>query len=64
MTSDNESNKDWDVFVGNHFLGRVTASNEAEALETGLRLYGSHLDGILKVRPRAQTAEDGSSRPI
>jgi hypothetical protein len=55
---------EWDIFAGNHFLGRIVAENETEALETGLRLHGSFMDGILNVRPRVQEVKDGWSRPI
>ena len=64
MSSNAKANKEWDVFAENHFLGRVKASGEDEALATGIRLFGSHLEGILKVQPRVQTAKDGWSRPI
>ncbi|MBC8353439.1 MAG: hypothetical protein H8E66_15680 [Planctomycetes bacterium] len=64
MADDTENNTEWDVFAENHFLGRVTAANEKEAVETGIRLFGSHLEGILRVQPRVQTAKDGWSRPI
>lgn len=64
MASDTESNQEWDVFAQNHFLGHVTAPNKEEAIEIGLRLYGSYLEGILKVQRRLQTPNDGWSRPI
>ncbi|MEO8496393.1 MAG: hypothetical protein ABI614_15100 [Planctomycetota bacterium] len=64
MTNDTESKKEWDVFSGNHFLGRVSAPNKEEAVALGLRLFGSHLEGILRVARRVQTAKDGWSRPI
>jgi hypothetical protein len=64
MTRNDESNNEWDVFAENHFLGRVVANSEDEAVETGIRLFGSHLEGILKAQPRVQSAKDGWSRPI
>lgn len=64
MTSDDNNNKEWDVFAENHFLGHVTAPNEEEAIAAGLRLFGSHLEGIVKVQRRVQTPGDGWSRPI
>ncbi len=64
MVDDIENNNEWDVFAENHFLGRVTASNEKDAAETGIRLFGSHLEGILRVQPRVQSTKDGWSRPI
>ncbi|HRX82563.1 MAG TPA: hypothetical protein P5307_26030 [Pirellulaceae bacterium] len=64
MTRNDEPNNEWDVFAENHFLGRVVASSEEEAVATGIRLFGSHLEGILRVQPRVQSAKDGWSRPI
>jgi len=64
MNSDTDSNREWDVFAENHFLGRVTAPNKENAIETGIRLYGSHLEGILRVQRRVQSPKDGWSRPI
>jgi hypothetical protein len=64
MASDTESNREWDVFAENHFLGHVTAPNEEEAIAVGLRLFGSHLEGLLRVQRRVQTPKDGWSRPI
>jgi hypothetical protein len=59
MTSYEKSNEWWDVFIGNHFVCRVAASSKTEALETGLRLHGAYLDGILNVRPRGQQRKAG-----
>jgi|GEM_PF-5358221 hypothetical protein len=64
MSNNTVTNSEWDVFAENHFLGRVTAANESEAVATGIRLFGSHLEGILRAQPRVQTAKDGWSRPI
>lgn len=64
MPRDNETNNEWDVFAENHFLGRVTADSKKEAVEKGLRLFGSHLEGIVRVQPRVQKVSDGWSRPI
>ncbi len=64
MVSDNVTNDEWDVFAENHFLGRVKATNEKEATEAGIRLFGNHLQGILRVQPRVQSTKDGWSRPI
>ena len=64
MPNDTKSNHEWDVFAENHFLGRVKASDEKDALATGIRLFGSHLEGILRVQRRVQTVKDGWSRPI
>ncbi|MDA1049901.1 MAG: hypothetical protein O3C40_05410 [Planctomycetota bacterium] len=64
MVNNTEPNNEWDVFAANHFLGRVTASDEQDAVATGIRLYGSHLEGILRVQPRVQSVKDGWSRPI
>ncbi|MBI2480842.1 MAG: hypothetical protein HYV60_20110 [Planctomycetia bacterium] len=64
MSNDAKPNNEWDVFAENHFLGRVTASDEMEAVATGIRLFGNHLDGILRAQPRVQSAKDGWSRPI
>lgn len=64
MSNDPESNKEWDVFSENHFLGHVTAPNEEEAIKIGLRIWGSYYKGILRVQRRVQTPKDGWSRPI
>jgi hypothetical protein len=64
MTDNTESNNEWDVFAENHFLGRIKADSEKEALEIGIRLNGNHLEGILRVKPRVQSVKDGWSRPI
>ena len=64
MASDTESDKEWDVFSGNHFLGHVAAPNKEAALQIGLQLYGKHLEGVLRVQRRVQTDKDGWSRPI
>ncbi|HUG68162.1 MAG TPA: hypothetical protein VMM76_10450 [Pirellulaceae bacterium] len=64
MPNDTKTNNEWDVFAENHFLGRVTAADKEEAIATGIRLFGSHLEGILRVQRRVQTAKDGWSRPI
>ncbi len=55
---------DWDIFAENHFLGRVQAANEQDALLAGIRLFGSHLEGILQVRQRSERYGRGWSRPI
>ncbi len=64
VTNHTENKKEWDVFAENHFLGHVTAPNEEEAIAAGIQLFGSHLEGILKVQRRVQTPGDGWSRPI
>lgn len=64
MTDNKEANKEWDVFAENHFLGRRSYVTETEAVATGVRLFGSHLEGILKAQPRVQRVDDGWSRPI
>ncbi len=64
MPRDTDANKEWDVFAENHFLGHVKAKSEEEAVEAGLKLFGSHLDGILRAQTRVQTDKDGWSRPI
>jgi hypothetical protein len=64
MASNTANNNEWDVFAENHFLGHVTAASEEEAIAAGLRLFGSHYEGILRVKRRVQSPKDGWSRPI
>ena len=64
MSTNAGTNNEWDVFAENHFLGHVPAANEEEAIAAGIKLFGSHLEGILRAQPRVQTKKDGWSRPI